>query len=122
MTQPNNREIYNTENQVARENNAASSGIVLGILLATVAAIGVGAFFFTNQTSENPSPNQTTIIEKTKEVPVPQPPAPDVNVKAPDVNVKAPDVKIETSNPSPVETPNTQNNTSAPSASSEAEK
>ena len=121
MTQPNNREIYTTENQVARENNAASSGIVLGILLATAAAIGVGAFFFTNQTSENPSPNQTTIIEKTKEVPVSQPP--DVNVKVPDVNVKAPDVKIENSNPSPVETPNTQNNTSAsPSASSEAEK
>jgi hypothetical protein len=78
MTQ-HKREIYNSDyrdNQIARDNNIASTGLLLGIFLV---GLGVGVFFLNQETNLNS--NKTTIIQKTqKAVPVSQPKAPDVNV------------------------------------------
>lgn len=107
MTQ-HERDIYNSEihgdNQIVRDNNIASTGLLLGILLV---GLGVGAFFLTQE--NNPNPSQTTIIEKTqKVVPVPQPKAPDVNITVPNPEpVKMPDVNINIPSSAP------QNNTPA---------
>lgn len=107
MTLQTEREIYNSEihrdNQIARDNNIASTGLLLGILLV---GLGVGAFFLTQ---DNPNPNKTTIIEKTqKVVPVPQPKTPDVNITVPNSEpVKMPDVNVNIPSPAP------QNNTPA---------
>lgn len=101
MTQQTEREIYNSDhrdNQIARDNNIASTGLLLGILLV---GLGVGAFFLTQE--NNPNPNQTTIIEKTQEaVPVPQPKAPDINITVPNPEpAKMPDVNVNIPNPAP---------------------
>lgn len=107
MTQ-HEREIYNSEtyrnNQIASDNNIASTGLLLGILLVS---LGVGSFFLTQET--NPNPSQTTIIEKTQQVvPVPQPKAADVNITVPNPEpVKIPDVNVNIPSPAP------QNNTPA---------
>ena len=96
------REIYNSEihrdNQIYCDNNVASTGLLLGILLV---GLGVGTFFLNQET--NPTPNQTTIIEKTqKAVPVPQPKAPDVNITVPNPEpVKMPNVNVNVSSPAP---------------------
>lgn len=115
MTHQTDREIYNIEvpreNQIVRENNAASSGLTLGIVLTSLVGLGVGAFFFINQGTDTKSPSsQTTIIERTKEaVPVPEQKAPDVNITAPSpAEVKLPDVNVNVPNPAP------QNNDPAP--------
>lgn len=99
MTQ-HKREIYNSEiyrdNQIARDNNIASTGLLLGILLV---GLGVGVFFLNQE--NNPNPNQTTIIEKTQQA-VPQPKAPDVNITVPNPEpVKIPDVNVNIPSPAP---------------------
>lgn len=107
MTHQTNREIYNTEvpreNQIVRENNAASSGLTLGIVLTSIVGLAAGVFFFMNQGTDTKSPQQTTIIERTKEAaPVPQQKAPDVNITAPSpAEVKLPDVNVNVPNPAP---------------------
>lgn len=94
MTQ-HEREIYNTEiysdNQIARDNNIASTGLLLGILLV---GLGVGAFFLNQET--NPNLNKITVIENTqKAVPVPQQKASNVNITVPNPEpVKMPDVNL----------------------------
>ncbi len=84
---------YQEENLAARDNSSAASGLVVGIFLtALVGLIAGGIWFFTQRdeaakhnatptaapTTSRPSPQasqtpqkQTTIIERTKEVPVP---------------------------------------------------
>lgn len=99
MTQQTERDIYNSnhrDNQIAPDNNIASTGLLLGILLV---GLGVGTFFLTQE--NNPNPNQTTIIEKTQQA-VPQPKAPDVNITVPNPEpVKMPDVNVNIPSPAP---------------------
>lgn len=91
------------QNLAARDNENASVGLLLGIFLTSLAGLIVGAFWYFNQPRETvvneaqpivtPSPQQTTIIEKTREVPVvvPQPEIPPINLPSPpDINVTVP--------------------------------
>lgn len=103
---------YQQEVLTERDNENASRGLLLGILLTSLAALTAGALWFLNQKDEvvepasqttiiapkpsaKPSPQpsvapeKTTVIEKTKEVPVvvPQAPAP---ASAPDINITLP--------------------------------
>ncbi|WP_413200318.1 hypothetical protein [Nostoc piscinale] len=111
----NGREIernYQQANLATRDNENASRGLLLGILLTSLAGLIVGAFWYFNQPRETvinetqpvvtpspsseltaPQPQQTTIIEKTREVPivVPQQQVPQVNIPAqPDINITVP--------------------------------
>ena len=121
------REIYNQElrreNQIARENNSAASGLFLGILLTGLVALGLGALFMFNRDGGTSEPaGRQTIIERTREV-VPQPQAPDV--QPPDVNITvpkveappAPDVNVTIPSPAVPEAPAAETapaNTAAP--------
>ncbi len=88
-----------------QQEDGTGAGVIFGVLIAGIFALGVGAYFLLNQRPVTQAPSKTTIIERTKEVPTSQPKAPDVNVqvpqpKAPDVNVqvpqpKAPDVNVQ---------------------------
>ncbi|MBE9204944.1 hypothetical protein IQ244_00005 [Nostoc sp. LEGE 06077] len=104
---------YQQANLAARDNENASRGLLLGILLTSLAGLIVGAFWYFNQPREtvieqtqpvvNPSPSndlptpqpqQTTIIERTREVPVliPQQQAPSVTLpqSSPEINITVP--------------------------------
>src|SRR6478672_704000 len=113
------------DSYIARENNNAASGLVLGLAIAALVGIAGGAFIYMNQRQDSPRqqilpipvPNSsqpqsqpkttqkdTTIIErtvnKTKEViPVPQQPAPAPQQKAPEININVPSPAQETSAP-----------------------
>lgn len=120
------------EDLTVRDNDNAARGLLLGIILTTLAALTAGAFWFFNQNQETtpvtqpvvvpvakdkpdskPSPannqtSKTTIIEKIKEVPVPvaqpQTPAsaPQQNV---DINIPTPaPQQSQTNQAAPVET------------------
>ncbi|MBD2439879.1 hypothetical protein [Nostoc sp. FACHB-110] len=123
----NGREIernYQQANLAARDNENASRGLLLGILLTALAGLIVGAFWYFNQPRETvieqtqptftpspssdlstptftPQPQQTTIIERTREVPVvvPQQSAPSVTVppSSPQINVTVPPQQPATS-------------------------
>ncbi|MBD1865802.1 hypothetical protein H6F95_00520 [Cyanobacteria bacterium FACHB-471] len=88
------RQAYE-ENLRVRDDNSASRGLLLGILLTSLLGLTVGALYFVNQQSQTPvvpvpvpvEPQEETetnntevrerIIERTREiVPVPQPQAP----------------------------------------------
>jgi len=110
---------YQQANLAARDNDNASHGLLLGILLTSLAGLIVGAFWYFNQPREtlveetqpvvvpspsnelpSPQPQQTTIIERTKEVPVvvPQPQVPTINIPSPpDINVNVPPQQPATS-------------------------
>lgn len=94
MTQ-HEREIYNseiyTDNQIANDNNIASTGLLLGIILV---GLGVGTFFLNQET--NPNSNKTTVIENTqKAVSFPQQKASNVNITVPNPEpVKMPDINL----------------------------
>lgn len=103
------------ETLVERDNDNAARGLLLGILLTALAALGGGAIWFFNRdlspapvtpvvvpvpnnkpdTKPSPqaskAPEKTTIIEKTKEVlvPVPQPASPSPAAKQ-DINITVP--------------------------------
>jgi cytoskeletal protein RodZ len=120
------------ERLVARENNSAASGLLVGLLIAALLGLAGAAFYFMNQRQESPTqilpipvPNNsqpqsqpqsqdknTTIIDrtiqKTREVvPVPQQQAPASQQTAP----KAPDININV--PSPTnQAPDTSTSTS----------
>src|SRR4028119_1804157 len=115
---------YQEEGQEIRDNNNAARGLLLGIGLTTLAGLTAGAFYLLNRPQEAPAPapvvvpvpkaspspspvasqqpqERTTVIERTKIVPVPvekpasPQPAPRVNVNvppqpAPRVNVNVP--------------------------------
>lgn len=112
---------YQEEALVERDNNNASRGLLIGIILTSLAALTAGAIWFYNQRNDvepaptivvpppnqpaaSPSPEanqqpegQTTIIERTRDVPVPVPvpqqqaPAPQSPATAPDVNIIVPE-------------------------------
>ena len=78
-----NRQIY-------RDNASASSGFLIGILIAAIAALGFGAFYFFGRTETQEAAPQNTVPEIN--VDVPSPPHVQVpNVEAPDVNIQLPE-------------------------------
>lgn len=126
-----------------RDNENAGRGLLIGILLTSLAALSAGAIWFYNQRNDadvpqtivipnsqpapSPSPaakQETTIIEKTREVPVPvvvpqQAPAPQAPAPAP-----APDIKIDnsvTQPPAAKEAPATQPTPTQPESQSSTE-
>ena len=106
-------ESYQEDALVARDNENAGRGLLIGILLASLAAITAGAVWFANQSNDvvntvtpvvvpvpnkaepSPSPEirtETKIIEKTRDVLVPVPqqqasPAPKPSAAAPAQNI-----------------------------------
>ncbi|PMB44094.1 hypothetical protein CEN39_28720 [Fischerella thermalis CCMEE 5201] len=112
-------ELNYQEDLAQRDTNNASQGLLLGFLIAGLAALTAGAIWYFNQPDpavENtttpaetivppssptpavtltPEPQQTTIIERTREVPVPIPvpeqrTSPVPTPAAPDVNITVP--------------------------------
>ncbi|MBW4474670.1 MAG: hypothetical protein KME45_30475 [Stenomitos rutilans HA7619-LM2] len=78
------------QNRAIRENDSAATGLMLGMLLFGLAALGFGLYFV----NQRPSPAPTrTIIEREKTTTAPvQQPAPNVNVTVP--NQPAPNVNV----------------------------
>lgn len=124
---------YQEEVLAERDNENAGRGLLIGILLTSLAALTAGAIWYYNQRNDvpptivipnsqpapSPSPEakrETTIIEKTRDVPVPvvvpqQAPAPQAPAPAPDINISVPNSVTQ---PPAQEAPATQ---SAPSQS-----
>lgn len=130
---------YQEEVLAERDNENAGRGLLLGILLTSLAALTAGAIWYYNQRNDDvpptivipnsqpaPSPSpeakrETTIIEKTRDVPVPvvvpqqqapAPQAPAPQAPAPDINISVPN--SVTQPPATQEAPATQ---SAPTQS-----
>lgn len=124
-------------NQEIRDNDNASRGLLLGILLTSLVAIGLGSYFWLNQrnrteapvnrtivvpttapspsVSPSPSPEvRERVIERDRIVPVPQSPAP-----APNVNVTVPQPRQSAPQTAPAPTTQQQSRP-APSASPES--
>lgn len=105
---------YQEEVLVERDNNNAARGLLLGILVTSLAALTAGAIWLLNQSNEAPTqvvppvivpaqpkaspspeakqpPAKETIIERTRDVlvPVPQPQAPSP-APQPEVNISVP--------------------------------
>lgn len=97
------------EDLAVRDNDNASRGLLLGIILTSLVGLAVGAAYLVTQRNEtpvpdnrpivvpraNPSPNQSPqvrerVIERDRIVPVPQQQAPDVNVTVPSTGQQAP--------------------------------
>lgn len=108
---------YQEEVLAERDNENAGRGLLIGILLTSLAALTAGAIWYYNQRNDDvpptivvpnsqpaPSPSpearqETTIIEKTRDVPVPvvvpqqqapAPQAPAPQAPAPDINISVP--------------------------------
>lgn len=110
---------YQQANLAERDNANTANGLLLGVILASLATLGAAAFWYFNQRSNpavdntvpvvvpvpvpnsaSPSPaasqsppSRTTIIEKTREVPVviPQPQAPATSAPTqPNINITVP--------------------------------
>ncbi|MBD6618925.1 hypothetical protein FNW02_24650 [Komarekiella sp. 'clone 1'] len=108
------------ENLADRDNSNAASGLLVGLLLASLVGLVGGVLFFLNQRNDTPTPitpaivvpqkpeakqppeKETTIIEKTRDVlvPVPQQQAP-----VPQAPVAPPqqDINISIPNPAPTQ-------------------
>jgi hypothetical protein len=109
--------LYQQEVSSAREENSAASGLIIGLALASLAALAGGAIYFFNDRNEpvqQPAPatqvvpvpvpdnsqppttnKETTVIERTidrtqKAVPVPQQPATNSGANAPNINIELP--------------------------------
>lgn len=137
------------ERLVARENNSAAGGLLLGITIAALLGLAGAAFYFMNQRQESPTqilpipvPNSsqpqsqprtqeknTTIIDrtiqKTKEVvPVPQQQAPaskQTAPKAPDININVPSSTNQAPDTSTSTSPTTPQSQGADESTSKSE-
>ena len=80
------------ENRAIRENDSAATGLMFGVLLLGLAALGCGVYFMSQRPA--PAPNRTTIIERDKTTTVPTQPSapPNVNVTVP--NPAPPNVNV----------------------------
>lgn len=123
-----------------RDDENASRGLLIGILLTSLAALTAGAIWYFNQRDDvvpstivipnsqpapSPSPEakqETTIIERTRDVPVPVI-VPQQQAPAPQAPAPAPDIKIDnsvTQPPAAQEAPATQPSPTQPDQSSTA--
>lgn len=137
---------YQEEVLAERDNENAGRGLLIGILLTSLAALTAGAIWYYNQRNNadvpstivipnsqpapSPSPEakqETTIIERTRDVPVPvvvpqqqapapQAPAPAPAAPAPDINISVPN--SVTQPPATQEAPATQPAPTQPDQSS----
>lgn len=109
--------LYQQQASSVREENSAASGLIIGLALASLAALAGGAIYFLNARNEPvqqtapatqvvpvPVPDrsqpptsktETTVIERTidrtqKAIPVPQQPAPNSGANAPNINIELP--------------------------------
>jgi len=126
--------LYQGEVLAERDNENAGRGLLLGILLTSLAALTAGTIWYFNQRDDvdpvptivlpnsqpapSPSPEakqETTIIERTRDVPVPvvvpqqqapAPQAPAPQAPAPDINISVPN--SVTQPPATQEAPATQ--------------
>jgi hypothetical protein len=122
---------YQQANLAERDNENTASALLMGILFTSLVGLTIGAFWYSNQrnatidnttpvetpipTNANPTPSlspqpQTTIIERTREVPVviPQPQATATSAPvSPQINVTVPPQE-STPGRSPAVTPNNQ--------------
>jgi len=118
---------YSERNNLAQrradEEEGVASGVIFGILLASLFGLGLGTYFYLtgqNRTPEvapnvvNPSPSpaqppevRERIIERDRVVPVPQqaPDTPDVNITLP--NQPAPESRVTQPAPAPETNPDT---------------
>ena len=106
------------QNRAIRENDSTATGLLLGILLLGLAAIGVGVYVFNQKPTVTPT---RTIIERDRTTTVPASPLapPNVNVTVP--NPAPPNVNIAVPNSGPNSSTTSQpapTATSAPSDSS----
>lgn len=136
-------ELLQEERLIERDNDNASRGLLVGILVTALAVLGGGAIWFFNQRSESPAPvapvvvpvpdskpdskpspqaskapEKTTIIEKTKEVlvPVPQQQASPSSAPKQDVNITVPNPT--SSSPAAQQAPATQSAPTQPQSQS----
>lgn len=128
---------YQEEVLAERDNENAGRGLLLGILLTSLAALTAGVIWYYNQRNDDvaptivvpnsqpaPSPSpeakrETTIIEKTRDVPVPvvvpqqqapapqapapQAPAPDINISVPNSVTQPPAQEAPATEPAPTQ-------------------
>jgi hypothetical protein len=86
------------QNRAIRENDSAATGLMFGVLLFGLAALGFGIYFVT----QRPTPAPTrTIIQKEKTTTVPAQPSspPNINVTVP--NPAPPNVNVTIPEPAP---------------------
>ncbi len=136
---------YQEEVLAERDNENAGRGLLIGILLTSLAALTAGAIWYYNQRNDDvpptivipnsqpaPSPSpeakrETTIIEKTRDVPVPvvvpqqqapapqapapQAPAPDINISVPNSVTQPPAQEAPATQPAPTQSESQSNST-----------
>ncbi|BAY10647.1 hypothetical protein [Calothrix sp. NIES-2098] len=136
---------YQQANLADRDNANAANGLLIGVILTSLVTLGVGAFWYFNQrnnatvdnsspvvvpvpvpNSASPSPaasqsppSKTTIIERTREVPVviPQPQAPASSAPTqPNINITVPSQR-PAAEKAPTTSPSTSPNTSSQQSS-----
>lgn len=116
------------DHQVARDNDNAARGLLVGILLTSLAGLVVGSVFLLNRRPEtpapaqipvavpnrataSPSPQSPRVIERTQIVPVPQQPAPNVNITVPNSGSQQAPATSGTTQTAPNTTGNTSTGT-----------
>lgn len=135
--------------QADRDNENTATGLIFGIVLTSLVGLIAGAFWYFNQNnatvdsttpvetplpaataspSISPQPQQTTIIERTREVPVvvPQQQAPSVTLppSSPEINVTVPPQQPATSGTqttSPSNSSTDSSDTAVPQSSTESD-
>lgn len=89
-----NLRIQRDADSRARASNDAASGLLIGVLVALIAAaIGGIAFYLSRDTAvpETQAPTENNTVIETPQVEPPEVEVPDVNVTVPDVNITAPE-------------------------------
>lgn len=146
---------YQEEVLAERDNENAGRGLLVGILLTSLAALTAGAIWYYNQRNDDvpqtivvpnsqpaPSPSpeakrETTIIEKTRDVPVPvvvpqqqapapqapapQAPAPDINISVPNSVTQPPAQEAPATQSAPTQSESQSNSTSEQSSSTDTQ-
>lgn len=106
-----------------RDSAGAVGGLVIGLLVFSLAVLGIGAFYYlgrdtgAEEVAPPAQPQQPQTDAPDINITAPQPPPqvnvqpPEVNVQQPEINVQPPEVNVEAPTPPAIETP-------APSAGS----
>ncbi|HEY9881637.1 MAG TPA: hypothetical protein V6D29_24510 [Leptolyngbyaceae cyanobacterium] len=116
-----------------RESTGAVGGLVIGLLVFSLAVLGIGAFYYLGRDTGAEEVTPTAQPQQPQDSPdinitAPQPPPqvnvqpPEVNVQQPAVNVQPPRVNVEAPTPPAIETPapSAGGNTNAPAVDPQA--